>query len=233
MWTYLIGPLAALLPRRWRQGCESRHAISWIPAAFISGLGEFLAGVCAFVYWYSYSVTHWARLVIFSTTAQHPEAAVPEGTEGFAALTLLALHPLSWLIAGVMVEGAIRFASAAFVGTVVGSLPLYVVEQVWVLRGRRKEMELTEGPDEISVMTDGEDEILEIASCVDKPGWDPPKVVHWGEHYYRLESRRKERTARPFVFWLRRLTVGVASPLVLEYRPRAESVVLNRMARHE
>ena len=91
--TLLVGPAVALLPKRWRK----RFVLTpdeWKLAGSISGFIESMAALAASVTWYSYSVTHWAKDAIFSTVEAHPLAAIPPGTEGFAALVLLLFHRL-------------------------------------------------------------------------------------------------------------------------------------------
>jgi hypothetical protein len=137
MWTIPAGPFLSLFPRRWREALPFRDLIHWRAAAVVSGLAESVAALIALVYWYSYSVTGWAQDALMATMQAHPEARIPESTVGFAGLTLVALHPLTWIIAWFGIEGAIRLLGAAFSETVLGTMPLYALDRVFLLLARR------------------------------------------------------------------------------------------------
>jgi hypothetical protein len=70
-------------------------SIHWTIAATLSGMIESFFALLAFVYWYSYSVTHWAKDAVYS--AINGGARIPPNTEGFAAFALMFLHPVTWL----------------------------------------------------------------------------------------------------------------------------------------
>ncbi|SRR6266480_850545 len=69
-------------------------SIHWPIAATLSGMIESFFLLLAIVYWYSYSVTHWANETAYS--AINAGAKIPPNTEGFAALALMFLHPVTW-----------------------------------------------------------------------------------------------------------------------------------------
>jgi hypothetical protein len=127
--TLLLGPILALLPRRWRESNPFFSSIHWPMAAALSGIGESCLALVSFVYWYSYSVTHWAQDAVSSAIAGG--AVIPPDAQGFAALALMFLHPLTWMIGWFGVEGAIRFLGAAFADNVMGIYLFFVVERVW------------------------------------------------------------------------------------------------------
>ncbi len=239
--TYVFGPVLALLPGRWREAIDpGQQQVAWIPATIVSGTVEALAALIALMYWYSYSVAGWAQQVISSTIKAHPEAAVREDTVGFAAMTLMAMHPLTWLIAWFGLEGIVRALGAAFAGHVNGSFPFWALDRLVLLfrqRGAtpaiggnvasfvdalRDKLILSRTPvvaDEICVSMDGPEEWMEIRSCRQKQHWDPPRVVRYQGIYYRLESCSKGEAPRPFHFYMRKLAAGVPGRTVLEYLP--------------
>jgi hypothetical protein len=198
----------------------------------LSGTIEALLALIALIYWYSYSVAGWAQQAIFSTIKAHPEAAIREYTVGFAAMTLMAMHPLTWAIAWFGVEGILRALGAAFAGNVNGSFPLWALNRiVQLFRPSRGEKSPALGenaasfveairqssfstrtpvvPDEICVSMDGPEELLEIRSCRPKEDWDPPRVVRYEGIYYRLKCCYRGGAPRPFHFYLRKLPAGV------------------------
>ena len=78
-------------------------SIHWPIAATLSGMTESFFSLLAFVFWYSYSVTRWAKDAVYSTL--DAGAGIPPNTEGFAAFALMFLHPVTWLITWCAVEG--------------------------------------------------------------------------------------------------------------------------------
>ncbi len=222
MLTLLAGPALALLPKRWRERFTLTSA-EWKLAGVASGLVESATALAALVGWYSYSVTHWAQDVIFSTAAAHPQGAIPPGTEGFAALVLLLFHPLTWFIVYCGIEGIVRLLAAGVTGTVLGILPLFLLERSYsFLSSRQTKSHWPRGDnfdsDLLATRTDGEGEILEIRSLKPKEGWIPPKIVRFRGVYYSLFQAYEERaTSRHFVYALRRLSAGVHSWTVIDY----------------
>ena len=188
----------------------------WRFAGAVSGFGEAAGASVALVAWYSYSVTHWAARVVLSTMNAHPESSIPENTVGFAALVLVLIHPVTWVILYLGVEGVFRGLASALTGGVFGILPLYLLERgVRLLAHQRGDL-----ADEISTSSDRDGEVLEIQSARSKPGWEPPRIVRFRGDYYRLLNAYRRTSSRtPFVFVLRRLPVGVPGPAVIEYAP--------------
>jgi hypothetical protein len=208
-----IAVAASCLPNDWRKAFALDESL-WRVGTSISGLCEALAALLLLIAWYSYSVTHWAQRAIFSTIAAHPQASIPPGTEGLAALTLLLFHPLTWLIVFLAFEGTIRFLAAAFTGTVLGSLPFYALARLL----RFVHRPAAPLPDELLRRTNGADEILEIRSANAKTGWEPPRIIRFNGSYFSLYNRyRRQSSERPFVYELRKLSAGVPGPTVLEY----------------
>jgi hypothetical protein len=82
--TILLGPLLSLLPRRWRESNSLYPSIDWRVAAALSGLMESLIAIVALVYWYSYSVTHWAADAVDS--AIRAGAEIDPNAVGFAGV---------------------------------------------------------------------------------------------------------------------------------------------------
>ncbi len=252
MLSYTIGPFLALLPKRWRESLPIHESIHWRPAMILSGLLESAIALLALVYWYSYSVTHWAADAVFSAI-QHGAQIDPKAI-GFAGLAVMLLHPLTWIIAYCGVEGIVRLC-AAFTDTTLGILPLFLTDNAYlqVVRGGNplsagadnfSQSHLASGicavrekilmatlplvPDELLFTRSGADELLEIRSCRAKVDWTPPRVVRHGDRYYQLETSFQRGGPRPFVYVLRRLSAGVPSRSVLIYSPEKTPVLVDR-----
>jgi hypothetical protein len=243
MRTILLGPLIAFLPKLWREFLMPAESLNWRAAIILSGLLEFAVALGAMIVWYSYSITGWAEKALYSA-AEHG-AHIEPGTEGFAALGIMWLHPLTWLIAYFGVEGVVRLC-AAFTDTVLATFPLFLLDKIFVSFGMLKSKEVSSAapfaqsnftsafdatrrkllqarlplvPDELCSTLDESGELLEIRSCRSIPDWTPPRIIRYEGTYYSLEAIAQREAPRPFIYTLRRLSAGVPSRTVLTYSP--------------
>ncbi|HUJ31348.1 MAG TPA: hypothetical protein VLY23_08720 [Candidatus Acidoferrum sp.] len=251
MLTYLFGPFLALAPKPWRDSVF-RGWVQWRQATVVSGLLESLGALIGLAYWYMYAMTAWVGRDIDAALngRLHSEVSV-QGVGGFA-LSVWLMHPLTWFLGYSMVEGVVRFCAGAFTGEAAGSLPLVVLDKILFSPFRRRapanvtsignpvshvasfadalgERMLLARPelrDELSFKNAGPDEILEIGASRRKKDWDPPRVVRFENTYYRLESCSRRPGPRPFIYTLRRLSMGVPGRSVIVYDPR-DAVVRN------
>lgn len=250
MKTLLLGPLISLLPRRRRESNSLYSSIYWPVAGPLSGLLESLLALLALVYWYSYSVTHWARDAVYSGI--NAGAQIPPNTGGFAALAVMFLHPLTWLIGFAAIEGVVRFMGAAFTHNALGILPLFVLdrfllrfrastrperpaetESIWSsffnsLRQQAVFLRHPVLPDEVLYSTDAVGDVMSVSSSRPKSGWEPPRIVRYGNDYYRLEVSSERTGPRPFLYLLHRLPAGVPGRIVIDYRP--EDAIVPRVS---
>jgi len=222
-------------------------SIHWTIAATLSGMIESFFALLAFVYWYSYSVTHWAKDAVYS--AMDAGARIPPNTEGFAAFALMFLHPVTWLIGWCAVEGTVRFLGAAFTGNAIGILPLVLLDKILVrftssVRAERPRDMLSRWssflpwirqrvgsigypvlPDEVRYSADATGEVMSIRSSRPKSGWEPPRIIRCKDIYYRLESISEPSGARPVLYVLRRLPAGVPGRTVITYSGSSKATV--------
>lgn len=254
MWTYLLGPFLALLPRRLRNAVSFSKTVRWRPAAILSGLAESTSALSVLMYWYYYSMSttlsHLSDLALSGKTA-------PTTTDydlGTAALLIWSTHPLTWAIVFFGIEGIVR-ACAGLTDTVLGIFPLYFMEKVYATVFSRAEPEtpyaakfsrshvssyvgaicdkvVTVRPsnlaDELRVVKNASEEFLEIRASREKPEWTPPRVVRFEDRYYRLEESSRGSAPRTFIYKLRRLPKGVPGRSVLIYSPAQEPVKASR-----
>jgi hypothetical protein len=252
--TFILGPILALLPKAWRDLLPGGEAVNWRVATVLSGFGESAIALVAMIYWYSYSVTTWVDRGLDSAMAGKMPAQVTDQEIGFAAVVLLATHPLTWLIAYAGVEGAMRLVAAAFAGTNLGILPFFVLRKflaigsgerrpgvaeaagysqgnlssyVGAIREKALVRGLPEVPDELVFIGKPPNEFLEIRSCRKKTDWEPPRTVRYQDTYYRLESCSGGGASRPFRYMLRKLSAGVMGRTVLIYSPEEPLVRRN------
>jgi hypothetical protein len=249
MWTFTLGPFLALLPKTWRKALPYSSAMNWPYAVAISGLAELALALAALVKWYSISMTTWVNRGLEVALNSKAGAGITDHAIGLMAWFMWANHPLTWVLGYFAVEGAVRLCGAAFSESLLGTLPLFLIDKaVRVFFGGSKtaqeapgaassfigavsdkllESSVPAGADEISFSTNGTEEILEIRASRRKPDWDPPRVVRVEEAYYRLEESSKCPGARPFRYTLRKLAAGVPGRRVLVYEA-GDAVVTGR-----
>ena len=231
MLTFLLGPFLALLPRRWRDTLPFHESIDWRKASILSGFGEVVSALAAMIFWYSYSVTTWVSRAMDAALTGKLGATVNDQEIGFTAIMIFAMHPLTWLIAYLGVEGSVRLVGAAFTENNLGILPLFVLDKTFLkITGRngpgvaqaagysqgnltsyvgaiREKVNSSRTPilpDELCVMREATEEFLEIRACRRKPDWTPPRTVRYQDVFYRLESCHDGASPRPFRYRLRR-----------------------------
>jgi hypothetical protein len=255
-WLYIVGPFVSLLPRRWRNELPFQQVVPWHFSSVVSGLAEFLIAVLALIVWYSYSVTHWVSRLMDNALSKAGPIEITDHEVGFAALLVVATHPFTWILLYFTAEGMARVC-ASFADTVLGTLPLYLLEKVHAkLRGVKNARPLGAPdfgqsnfasyvstlhdkiaasqfpvlPDELCSSTVNAEEFLEIRASHAKEGWDPPLTVRYGDSYYRLEECGRGSAPRAFVYRLRRVSKGVPGRTVLVYKPDPEPVVAGRQS---
>src|SRR5712672_2397673 len=201
MWTFLLGPLISIFPKRWRELLPFSKQVRWVPSGAISGLAESMAALVALSYWYMYAMTTWAARGVESAMSGKMGPGVTDQAIGSVALVIWATHPLTLLLGYAGLEGAIRLCSAAFAGNALGILPLFLVDKVFVtvfrrrgpknmnaagnssLLGALREKALTAGvrvvSDELLFKTSATENILEIRASSRKQDWIPPRIVRY------------------------------------------------------
>ena len=245
MRTFFLGPLLAALPQRWRSLLFPRESIEWKLATILSGFAESLVALAAMVVWYSYSVTGWVSHAMDAALAGKIGPDVNDQQIGFAAITIFATHPLTWLIGYVGIEGSIRLVGA-FAESYLGIFPLFLADKIYLkatgrsapsatkaagfeqgnfssykqaIRERVRLSRVPSVPDELFFSKHEDDEFLEIRACRRKTDWTPPKTIRYQDAFYRLEATLGGSEPRPFHYRLRRLSAGVMGRSVLVYAP--------------
>jgi hypothetical protein len=253
--TYLLGPILALFPRRWRKLLPVGSAVEWRRATVVSGFGEAGIALIALMYWYSYYMTLMVDHGLDAAITGKLPTGVTDHEIGFTALVIWVTHPLTWLLAYAGIEGTVRLVGAAFTETNLGIFPLFVLDKVigmitgqgkreasaakygtqgnlssYVGAIREKAMVrgLPEVPDELCFSGSAPDEFLEIRACRRKADWNPPRTVRYQDIYYRLEACSGGSASRPFRYTLRKLSAGVMGRTVLVYSPEEAPVLAKR-----
>jgi hypothetical protein len=250
LFTYLVGPLASILPARWRKALPFAGFIQWNRAATLSGILQIAAVILALAYWYQYTMYPIVdRGVDLALKGKLPGEVTDQQIAGGAYMIFL-FHPLTWVLVYFFIEGAVRICGAAFAENVLGTLPLVLIDRtiplasprtkaapafpdqsnaqsfVSAVRERALLSRLKQVPDELHYATDQMQELLEIWASRRKDDWLAPKVVRVDDLYYRLEENSVENGPRPFRYRLRRLERGVPGRSVLLYK--TEDAVLKQ-----
>jgi hypothetical protein len=222
--------------------------VEWERATAISGFAEAALALVAMMYWYSYAMSTWVDSGVSVALSGKMGAGVRPQDIGGAALIVWWMHPMTWLLAYLGLEGALRLCAGAFAGHACGILPLFLADKIVFGPFRRRKdgagaggnvssfagaiservrtAGLSEVPDELCFTKDESGEILEIRACRRKQDWTPPRTVRYLDGYYRLEADSRAGGARPFLYRLRRLAAGVPGRTVLLYAP-ADPVIRN------
>jgi hypothetical protein len=244
VWTYVLGPLLALLPARWRNAPWWRGQVNWERAGTVSGILQMLGAVVGMGYWYIYEMTRRIGQIVDMAVVGKIEPGLEEHQVRGAALMLLYMSPLTWLLFYFFAEGAVRMCAAAFTEKSYGSLPLWAAERLWKTIRRPNEARISETirenaksftesirervmlariaelEDEVRFEQMGTEGTLEIRASRRKLEWAPPRIVKVDDSYYRLEAAELRSGARPFVYRLRRLEAGVMGRRVIQYQIR-------------
>ena len=216
--------------------------VKWERAAALSGILESAAAVVGLGYWYMHAMIPMVGGGMDLAVNGKLGPGVTEHQIGGAALFVFVSQPLTWILLYFFFEGAVRFCGATFTESVMGTLPLCVLETAVLLtRNRegakpgeaaRKNAEslvasvrerllltrLKDIPDELHHSKSALEEMLEIWASRRKLDWAPPRIVRVDDLYYRLEGVAVEKGIRPFRYRLKRLPAGVPSRTMVLYK---------------
>jgi hypothetical protein len=248
MWTCLLGPIFAIFPTAWRKLLPFDKKVRWGRATAISGFAGAGIALVAMMYWYSHAMSAWVGNGVSAALDGKMGAGVRPQDIGGAALIVWWMHPVTWLLGYLGLEGVVRLCAGAFGGHSCGIFPLFLADKIafgpfrrrkegagadghvssfaGAISERMRTARLSEVPDELCFTKDKSGEILEIRSCRRKQDWIPPRTVRYLDAYYRLESDSSAAGPRPFRYQLRLLPMGVPGRTVLLYAP-ADAVILN------
>jgi hypothetical protein len=124
--TYILGPLAALLPRRWRKKAFPCAPAQMSRAAMLSGVLEAALAIAGLVGWYSIYVTLASDAISRSTAPGGGSSRI-----GMFAYVWFWLNPITWFVAYFVFEGAVRYLAALTTGEACGTLPFCFADWVW------------------------------------------------------------------------------------------------------
>lgn len=232
MLTSIVGPLLALLPKRWRNELFSNLEINWPRATAISGALEGAGGFLALIAWYLYFIRKAAKQQAQTILEAMGKTDVPQDltdvgasySMGLASLVDLVMQPLTWVLAYCAVEGTLRAFAAVVNEESPGSGPLVLLERL--IRGGRQRAWEARVPLVADVVTRGGAQDpwdLKVESCRPKSDWKFPKTIGYEDEFFQVagEAAVGGTLARPNVYLLRRVPTGEAHRGFEAYDPEA------------
>ena len=220
MWTsYILGPLYALLPRRWREKVHRGSDEVLGRLSLISGMLEFVAALAVMRVWYLHFFTTLAeKYVHYVDTTKDARIYTQEAVTqaGFVAFLFT---PLTWVTSYFVVEGLLRTFVALATGEACPSLPLVGVDyfcRLATCRPAAPELPLVR--DEISTGDATCD--MKISSCRRKPDWKHPYTIRYAGAFFQIIGEQANGAGpRPYVYRLRRLAPGDVARGLNDYDP--------------
>lgn len=215
MWaaTYLLGPIATFLPRRWREKVFQTTPNRLARATILSGILEAALTLVALVVWYSIYVTLASRAISSSRGAADASERV-----GLFAYIWFWLNPITWLVAYFGLEGVVRSTAALSTGESYGTLPLFLIELLGRKFVRSAPPILPLVCDEITTGDATCD--MKVTSCRAKAEWKYPFTIRYEGAYFQVVADiHLGAGPRPYVYSLRRLPPGEVARGLKEYRP--------------
>jgi len=188
----------------------------------VGGSGS-LCLTCALVVWYSYSVTHHTGVLLSLALRAHPDLSPGPQRLGLIGFISVALNVVTWVTCWFWFEGVVRAFGAAFTGEIVGTLPLWIIDQSYraVSRWNRNRRRLPLVPDEVTWRKEGQVEVLRVMSCRPKTTWKNRPTIRIKEEFFQVDKSIPGSGIRPYVYHLRRLQPGEIIRGLENYDPQA------------
>jgi len=219
---YILGPVYASLPKRWRYVEHHGSARFMARCAMLSGVAESIITLFVLRYWYmtffNLIGSAYANVVMNSKDESPVTKIAPEFIGG-AGFFVVAWNPITWLILYFFVEGILRLAAAVIAGQTYGILPLCAVDFIYGRAMRRcTDRELPLVPDEVLPGDATCD--LKIATCRTHPDWKYPFTIRYERTFFQVIAAQFGKAGpRPYIYSLRRLPPGEIARGLREYHP--------------
>lgn len=154
---------------------------------------------------------------------QHQNGSTQAWFIGVFSLEYVLFHPLGLFLLYLSVEGFIRFVSGLFVSETVPSLPVVLAFKIKTYAQRKKEerdlLPLASIPDSFEALPDGER--VRIAASRAKLKWNASLTIGIEGEWYEVEREERGPLPRPYVYVLKRASIGKILRAYEEYDPPA------------
>jgi hypothetical protein len=197
---FLLSYCPAEIRRDWRP----ESTLTVLRAATWSGLAQFgLAGMLLALRWKPYLFMRAQQL---GPHLAGSSEAVQAGVAVIITLEYL-IHPLSFFLLYLAVEGLTRFMGGLAATVVVPNLllSLYFRSVSSISRIRARRQAATQPADTLDHLPDG---VIRIASFQAKDGWNASMTIGIGGQWLEVEREEHGPSPRPFVYILRPASPG-------------------------
>ncbi len=222
----VVALVVCLLPAFWRERIERRLGnLPFRLATFVTGIAE-VATMLVFGLDAMYAFMQ-ARLaetgpVMMDFALKHdlPPRTMHEmhQVQGAALWVAFMISPVGLSLAFFALEGSYRVVAATWGGEALGTVPLWLVDQVrWLARLREQRR-----PAVLPIDTIVKDQrgILVSIQSARAYAWDHTTTLRFEERLYEVEEQRSsEERERPYLFCVREASPGHLIRKVTEYTP--------------
>lgn len=198
---FIAAMAMALVPRRWWGRWEPDSTVTLRHAALAQGTLQCAAAGTALAW----------RYVLFFALRAHQLSAVADTNEGtqlyytfIVTVEFLLVHPSSWLLEYLALEGFVRAVTVWTSGEVVSNWVLRLLAWMMASAGaRRAETALGVRVADAVLPGDGQEVALRVATCRRKP-WTASHSISYREELFELLGEEPGAPPRRFVYLLRK-----------------------------
>ena len=202
----LVAALLSLLPKKYLS-FVTPYEIPTAGAA-LSGVLEMSAGLVLLISGYGMYAKAQLALLPASALTRAAEKGGESAVMGIGSIFLLAylLRPLTVALLFLTIEGGFRTVAALATGELSPSFPFYIISLLHAQLGSwRDESQMGKRtPDSVECVEAG---LLQISSCRPKP-WNRLTTISYDDVLYDLDSTKKGRSPRQFVYLLRKKPIS-------------------------
>jgi hypothetical protein len=191
--------LLSFCPAKVRQAWRPSSQLTVLRAAMLSGAAQFLLMALVLV-------TQFKHYFIVRSQQMAPHMDGMNST-GEAVITVLVvleflLHPLSFFLLYVALEGAIRFVGSLVTAEIVPSLLVFLFFKLSDSTSRSISRR-RQGPPMADAMERLPDSRIRIASATPMPGWNSSITIGIDGQWFEVEREEHAQPPRPYVYVLR------------------------------
>jgi len=191
--------LLSFCPAKVRQAWRPSSHLTVLHAAVLSGAAQFLLMAVVLI-------AQFKHYFIARSQQMAPHMGGMNST-GEAVVTVLVvleflLHPLSFFLLYVALEGAIRFVGSLVTAEIVPSLLVFLVFKLSDSTSRSISRR-RQGPPMADTMEHLPDRRIRIASARPMPGWNSSITIGIDGQWFEVEREERAQPPRPYVYFLR------------------------------
>jgi hypothetical protein len=217
---FFAGIAYSAVPKAWRRSWRPSSTVDFRHSAVFSGLLELAISLCLLALGYF-------RFLVIRSEQLRAAAGANQGTQLYFFVLVsieYIFRPVSIILIGFVLDGAIRSWAAFFTDEIVPCLPLGLVAAIRKWTETRQQAKLLESaePD----LVEGIEEAgcaLRICSQYPKDGWRIPVTIALEDKLYEIAEVKKGTASHPFMYLLRALPAGAVIRGLQRYDPPRRS----------